>query len=226
QHSAMALHFTQTLIVYPSVSLGDKQGVSLQLLLVSIYFSGSFPRHLAKKDIPIQISVSVSEEFSSFMMPIIAEVVKDSWIMQSSQAVCFHTLFHTSYLCISGPLATSQSESSLDDIPIPFLPLPHNFDLNDMKNWMVLCNDIQHWLLSISEQSQQWSWGCEMFWLTFVAANPDFLGGIWPVWNTRIMPEGLFIEGWLDNSLKHTIGEDGEVGGYRQIHQWLWDEFS
>ncbi|KAL4064702.1 hypothetical protein V8B97DRAFT_1920027 [Scleroderma yunnanense] len=165
----MALHFTQTLIVYPSVSLGDKQGVSLQLLLVSIYFSGSFPRHLAKKDIPIQISVSVSEEFSSFMMPIIAEVVKDSWIMQSSQA---------------------------------------------------------HWLLSISEQSQQWSWGCEMFWLTFVAANPDFLGGIWPVWNTRIMPEGLFIEGWLDNSLKHTIGEDGEVGGYRQIHQWLWDEFS
>ncbi|KIJ13254.1 hypothetical protein PAXINDRAFT_181327 [Paxillus involutus ATCC 200175] len=202
----MALHCsTQTSTVHAPVCFGDKDDASLRPILVTVYFPGSFPRHLVKNDIPIQISVSVAEELSSFTTPIIGEVVEDSCLSQ-----------------LSDDHSDSQSSNPPDDIPIPFLPLPSHFDASDIKHWAGLCSDIQRWLLSVPEQSQQWSWGCDIFWLAFIAANPNFPNGGWPIWSPRIILKGPIIESWLEGSLKRLIAEDGKEG---QLHRWLWGEF-
>ena len=91
---------------------------------------------------------------------------------------------------------------------------------------MVLCNDIQRWLASVSDSTQQWAWGCDIFWLAFIAANPEFPLGRWPIWNLKITPSGPFIEGWLDGSLKRLIFKDQSDENTEVLQLWIWDEFS
>lgn len=58
---------------------------------------------------------------------------------------------------------------------------------------------IDHWMVNtLKPVSQEWHWGRELFWLSFVAAFPEFpCGNNWPPWNTRVPLEGAFIESWV-----------------------------
>jgi len=110
------------------------------------------------------------------------------------------------------------------DVPIPFLPLPADFDSSSFQDWKLLSQKIESWLVSaVPVHSQQWTWGHDTFWLAFVAAHPSFPGGPWPMWNSNIPLEGEFIEGWINDG----GGLQGPaVSGKMSIRQCIWAEFS
>jgi hypothetical protein len=107
------------------------------------------------------------------------------------------------------------------DIPIPFLPLRHNFNPADSHHWSQLSEEIQHWLVTVPVDSQYWTWGRDAFWLAFVGAHPDFPAGKWPRWDARIPVEGQFIEQWVGAGPAAMGGDQTREGLLEQI----WAEF-
>ncbi|KAG2339511.1 hypothetical protein BDR05DRAFT_977721 [Suillus weaverae] len=181
----------QTSTFYPPIRMRDMQDVSLQPLCIGICFSGALSRHLVRGVIPIQISVSIVEEYRSFTTPVLEALSMDGYP---------HSGCSISFDDVSDVLSESGNMLSCNniDMPIPFLPLPHNFSPTDSYHWSQLSEQIQLWLVTIPEESQYWMWGRDAFWLAFVGACPDFPNGSWPKWDARIPLEGQFIEHWLE----------------------------
>ncbi|KAG2126138.1 hypothetical protein BD769DRAFT_1321691, partial [Suillus cothurnatus] len=173
-----------TVTFYPTVrAVQHTQDASIQPLCIGVCFSGTLPRHLVHGVVPIQISVSIAEEYSSFTTPVIESLALNGYPISEgsiSENVCAQPSLHV-------------------DIPITFLPLPSNFNPTDSCHWSRLLGQIQRWLVNIPSDSQHWSWGRDAFWFAFVAAYPDFPSGNWLTWDARIPLQGRFIEQWLED---------------------------
>ncbi|KAG1874862.1 hypothetical protein F4604DRAFT_1924993 [Suillus subluteus] len=120
--SGMLTHYST---VYPEVKSQDADDATLKPILLMIQFSGSLPRHLIEQNIPIEISVSIAEEYGCFTMPIIQTMSLDRWCSPPGSPV--NDNFELSDGC-----------SPPDDIPIPFLPLPSEFDYTKRTDWEML----------------------------------------------------------------------------------------
>lgn len=105
-----------------------------------------------------------------------------------------------------------------DELPT-FLPLPETFDPMVAQDWEHLTQHIQEWLLDIPCDSQEWTWGCDAFWLAFVGAHSTFPMGIWPLWDTRIPMEGTYIEDLDQSSVSWTNRDE------TTLLQQTWLEF-
>jgi hypothetical protein len=86
------------------------------------------------------------------------------------------------------------------------------FDYRETWSWAALNEDIESWLISM-ERGHLWAWGLEVFWITFVAAYPNFPRGIWPEISSAVPVEGPFITSWLasrgqDNRDEASLLED------------------
>lgn len=114
------------------------------------------------------------------------------WVLNSVLNIC------RSYLVQSTPSQANNNLSSQADVIIPFLPLRRTFNHINPMEWATLSKEIEEWLVNdVDTRSQLWTWGCDAFWLTFVAAYPLFPRGKWPMWDPRIPVEGIFIQKWL-----------------------------
>ncbi|KAG2087714.1 uncharacterized protein F5147DRAFT_541346, partial [Suillus discolor] len=177
--------------VYPDIEFqGVEQGPS-QSVLLTICFSGRLPTQIVEQNIPIQISISFAEDFTS---PVVEAASMDlcSSTREASHLDGDVSLWSSHIL----KLATYIS----DNIQIPFLPL-RRFNHFDWTMWAVLSKNIEGWLIDeVDSETQLWTWGRDAFWLAFIAAYPLFPKGIWPKWNPRIPLEGVFVERWLEQS--------------------------
>lgn len=104
----------------------------------------------------------------------------------------------------------------------PFLPLPSLFEYTDTCQWQQLAEQIEHCLLADpflnSNHPECYHFMLELFWMAFVAANPEFPRGKWPRWNALIPMEGEFISHWMLNS------EDVEFIDV-PLHFIIWEQF-
>ena len=68
-------------------------------------------------------------------------------------------------------------------------------------SWAKLAGELECWLVGTvrTVQAPEWIWGCNAFWMAFIAAHPNFPRGHWPDWNPKISLEGRFIESWMDS---------------------------
>ncbi|KAG1760524.1 hypothetical protein EDD22DRAFT_741354, partial [Suillus occidentalis] len=178
--------------VYPGVESKDADDATLRPMLLAIRFSGKLPRHLTEQAIPIEISVSIAEEFGCFAMPIVQTMSLDRWRSLPGSPVNDVSVFD------DFELLSDDSVSPANDIPIPFLPLPSHFNYNKRTDWELLSKRIEKWLIEVDTELPQWTWGRDIFWLTFIAAFPSFPRGTWHMWDPRIPLEGAFIEQWLE----------------------------
>ncbi|KAI0694534.1 hypothetical protein BC835DRAFT_1247909, partial [Cytidiella melzeri] len=86
------------------------------------------------------------------------------------------------------------------EYPITFMPLPRNFDHHSARAWALLVHRIQSWMCTVTTDRThpQWQWGLELFWISFVAAYPEFPAGCnWPSWSSDIPLDGSFINSWI-----------------------------
>ncbi|KAG1783424.1 hypothetical protein EV702DRAFT_959444 [Suillus placidus] len=185
--------------VYPDVKSQDADDVTLQPMLLAIRFSGRLPRHLMEQNIPIEISVSLAEEFGCFAMPVVQTMSFDQHFFSS---------LYTTYILSKDFELSDDFVSPANDIPIPFLPLPSEFNYTKRADWEMLSKRIEAWLIELDTELPQWTWGRDMFWLTFIAAFPAFPRGTWHMWNPRILLEGAFIEQWLETSSTNVNVDD------------------
>ncbi|KAI9572723.1 hypothetical protein HD554DRAFT_1989618, partial [Boletus coccyginus] len=130
---------------------------------------------------PIQVSITIAQEYRSFISPIIGTVPDDAFYCDSESVDDNCTV----------------SRANNDSLSISFLPLSSTFHCLNPRHWASLCSSIQRWLVSIPNQSQHQTWGRDMFWLAYVVAYPNFPAGTWPIWDSRILPKGTFIKGWM-----------------------------
>ncbi|KIK32254.1 hypothetical protein CY34DRAFT_27243 [Suillus luteus UH-Slu-Lm8-n1] len=115
QTRSLNTHNFSTSIFYPEIRQAEPEDVLLQPLLVSVWFSGAVPWHLVHSNIPIEITVSLNEEYTLFTVPMIEiSVVSDKY----------------DYCSMS------------DDMPILFLPLPATFNHIDSYHWAELSGTI------------------------------------------------------------------------------------
>ncbi|KAG2354907.1 hypothetical protein BDR07DRAFT_1229648, partial [Suillus spraguei] len=173
--------------VYPGVKSKHADDATLRPMLLAIRFSGKLPRHLIEQAIPIEISVSITEEFGCFTMPIVQTMSLDHWCSLPESPV--NDDFE---------LLSDDSVSPANNIPIPFLPLPSHFNYNKWTDWELIFKQIEKWLIEVDMELPQWTWGRDIFWLTFIAAFPSFPRGTWHMWDPRILLEGAFTEQWLE----------------------------
>ncbi|KAG1847459.1 hypothetical protein C8R48DRAFT_615486 [Suillus tomentosus] len=205
---------THTVTVYPDIQYQDVGTGPLRSVLLTICFSGRLPRQVIERNIPVQITVSIADEYGTFASPVVEAVSMD--------------------LCSSTGDLTPSDDASVcshghDDFPvlpndtlIPFLPLQH-FDYADQAKWASLMKDIEAWLVDqVNCQTQLWTWGRDVFWLAFIAAYPSFPGGLWPKWDSRIPLEGTFIEQWLEQS--GDVATTGDRGAMNVLPD-IWAEF-
>ncbi|KAG2046071.1 hypothetical protein BDR06DRAFT_899847, partial [Suillus hirtellus] len=175
-----------TSILYSDTLQAESEDILLQPLSVSVWFSSAVPQHLAHPNIPIKISVSLNEEYQLFTVFII-EVESQ----HSRESYYFNNCGHC-------PMSGGES----DDALITFLPLLSTFNHMDPDHWARLSGTIQSWLLIFTDVVMpEWTWGQDIFWYTFITANPDFSKGKWAFWNLHISLEGLFIEEWVECSI-------------------------
>jgi hypothetical protein len=61
---------------------------------------------------------------------------------------------------------------------------------------------IESWLVNVIVHSclQEWVWGQDLFWIAFIATYLAFPEGNWPMWNSKILMDGMFIQGWFNQS--------------------------
>ncbi|KAG2129531.1 hypothetical protein BD769DRAFT_1338108, partial [Suillus cothurnatus] len=173
-------HHLSSSIFYPDMQLAESKDVILQPLSLLVWFSGAVPRHLAHSNIPIEISVSLKDEYKSFTVPVIE--IASQQPHPSNNSATF-----------------SQSYSVTDnDMSFPFLPLPPTFDHTNSDHWAKLLDNIQSWLVKSADPSMpEWAWGREASWYAFIATNPNFPGRKWSFWDSSISLEGQFIEEWV-----------------------------
>ncbi|KAG2119029.1 uncharacterized protein F5147DRAFT_565274 [Suillus discolor] len=201
--SILQPHQFSSSIFYPDMQLAESKDVILQPLSLLVWFSGAVPRHLAHSNIPIEISVSLKDEYKSFMVPVIE--IASQQPHPSNNSTTF-----------------SQSYSVTDnDMSFPFLPLPPTFDHTDSDHWAELLDNIQSWLVkSVDLSTPEWAWGWEAFWYAFIATYPDFPGGKWSFWDSSISLEGQFIEEWVGSgSIFSTVidDDDSELACYSNM---------
>ncbi|KIK80516.1 hypothetical protein PAXRUDRAFT_15748 [Paxillus rubicundulus Ve08.2h10] len=194
---------------------GDEHALSLKPLLVTVCFQGTLPRQLAHQGIPIQVSVSVAEEYRSFTTPIIEAISWDTCDSEHSMS--------------SDEMAIIEEQDGFHDpqpdISIPFLPLPAEFNPTKAPDWNALSTQIETWLITkVSMSSQHWTWGHDAFWLTFIAAYPAFPGGKWHMWNSKIVPVGEFVAQWL--SMSHPAQATRDLPNWRvEMCRYIMEEF-
>ncbi|KAG2147894.1 uncharacterized protein EDB93DRAFT_1103970 [Suillus bovinus] len=170
---------TNSSIVYPDIQHEETGCISLQPLILTICFSGMLPEGLLQENIPIQISVSIDEEYGVFTTPVINTVSMDVRDSDSWQV----------------DLLPSSDCCSPSDDSIPFLPLPPAFDSCNRENWASLSKEIETWLvLEVDPESPLWTWGHDAFWLAFIGAYPYFPRDRWPMWDSQVPLQGTFIE--------------------------------
>ncbi|KAG2122909.1 hypothetical protein DEU56DRAFT_917615 [Suillus clintonianus] len=205
---------------YPDVRLAESKDVVLQPLSILVWFSGAVPHHLAHSNIPIEITVSLKDEYKSFTVPVIE--------IASQQ-------HHHS----NNSMAFSQSCSATDsDLAFSFLPLLPAFDHTDSDHWAELLDNIQSWLVkSVDPITPEWTWGREVFWYAFIATHPDFPSGKWSFWDPSIPLEGQFIEEWVGSGgvIRMAIDDDDDddddgklttVSTHGDTLDYIWSEFS
>ncbi|KAH7928238.1 hypothetical protein BV22DRAFT_1005290 [Leucogyrophana mollusca] len=198
---------------FPVVQADKNHSASLQPVLVTVCFSGTLPNHLVGTDIPIQISVAIAEEYTTFAKPVVEAISWDTCPAEISS--CSGDLSQLS--------VEHDDEPSIyqEDAAIPFLPLHPSFNPSDSTDWSTLALRIQTWLVStVDTHSQQWSWGRDAFWLAFIAANPSFPNGQWAAWDSHIPLEGVFIEQWVSAP---TESDEGDT--IPEILESIWKEF-
>jgi hypothetical protein len=93
-----------------------------------------------------------------------------------------------------------------------------------------LASNIEHWLLTIARDRlhPQWQWGLDLFWLSFIAAHPDFPAGEqWP--NADIPFDGIFLAHWLERLDprvdEHCSGSSAHEVLFQSLRDDLWAEF-
>ncbi|KAG2150280.1 uncharacterized protein EDB93DRAFT_1084299 [Suillus bovinus] len=210
----------QTSTFYPPIRTQNTEDVSLQPLCIGICFSGDLPRHLVRGVVPIQISVSIAEEYRPYMTPVMEALTLDRYPYSECSSTFDDVSGQLSHALDSSEKGHELSYNNVDvNIPIPFLLLPSKFNPMDSFHWLQLSEKIQHWLVTIPAVSQHWTWGHNAFWLAFVGACPDFPCSQWPMWDPRIPLEGQFIEHWLDAD---NLGGD-QIGENLLDH--IWTEF-
>ncbi|KAG1797044.1 uncharacterized protein HD556DRAFT_1211880, partial [Suillus plorans] len=177
---------------YPDMRVAESEDVILQPLSVSIWFSGAVPRHIARSNIPIEITVALKDEFKSFTVPVIEIASQKPHLLNNTLAMQL-TLMHSKFINFR------QSPSVPDDdMSFSFLPLPPTFDHADSDHWAELLGNIQTWLVKSADPTMpEWTWGREAFWYAFIATHPDFPSGKWSFWDPSIPLEGQFIEEWV-----------------------------
>ncbi|KAG1886569.1 hypothetical protein F4604DRAFT_1917377 [Suillus subluteus] len=189
-----------TSIIHTSPLPAD-EGVSFTPISLSISFQGSMAQSalLNFGTIPLQVTIQLPREFGGQVVPVIRHI---SWT----------------------ELVESQSVSQR---MIPFLPLPLSFNPLCEANWSVLTRQVESWLVDTIRdvRAPEWAWGCDTFWMAFIAANPDFPRGSWPNWNPKISLEGKFIESWMADNL--TIPADSPLSQHilDKICTSIWDDF-
>ncbi|KAL6300163.1 hypothetical protein BKA93DRAFT_741023, partial [Sparassis latifolia] len=111
---------------------------------------------------------------------------------------------------------------------LTFLPLPSTFNPYERTCWVTLATNIEKWLLIevVNVRCPDWMWGCNAFWMAFIAAYPDFPRGNWPAWDSRIAMEGPFMERWMqrDNQCER-VSEECGADTYHYMYTELWREF-
>ncbi|KAG2121105.1 hypothetical protein DEU56DRAFT_918344 [Suillus clintonianus] len=214
---ALKLHHFSSSIFYPEIRQAESENALLQPLLISVWFSGAVPRHLAHSNIPIEITVSLNEEYTLFTVPVIEIASQRTGEPYPSNS----------------SVSSGQYEhySMSDDAPISFLPLPPTFDYTDSDHWAELSGTIQSWLVAFADTMKpEWTWGRDTFWYAFVAANPDFPGGKWAFWGPSIPLEGQFIEEWVGGGIDLAAGDADEELATPSMHNdtlsFIWTEFS
>ncbi|KAG2063771.1 hypothetical protein BDR04DRAFT_1085074 [Suillus decipiens] len=212
--SILQPHHLSSSIFYPDMRLAESKDVILQPLSLLVWFSGAVPRHLAHSNIPIEISVSLKDEYKSFTVLVIE--IASQQPHPSNNSATF-----------------SQSYSVTDnDMSFPFLPLPPTFNHTDSDHWAKLLDNIQSWLVkSVDPSTPEWAWGREAFWYAFIATNPDFPGRKWSFWDSSISLEGQFIEEWVGSGgiFSMVIDDDSElatVSTHADTLDYIWTEFS
>ena len=94
-----------------------------------------------------------------------------------------------------------------------------------------LSKQIERWLVTeVDITTPQWGWGCDAFWLAFVAACPSFPNGGWSAWDTRIPVDGQFITEWLNDDIdfgRCNLCEDssGCPDNEASLMFFIWDMF-
>ncbi|KAG1831460.1 hypothetical protein DFJ58DRAFT_736618 [Suillus subalutaceus] len=176
-------------IITPEGHFDNSDGAPWQCVLLTMCFSGRLPRQtIQRTKIPVHISVAIAEEYGPFT----------SLVMEAISVDLCSTRSNSPLMDDSTPSQANNNTSPQEDVSIPFLPLRGTFDYANPMEWAVLSKDIEGWLVTeVDNRSQLWTWGCDAFWLTFVAAYPLFPRGKWPMWDPRVPLEGTFIQEWL-----------------------------
>ncbi|KAG1824202.1 hypothetical protein EV424DRAFT_1320831 [Suillus variegatus] len=195
-----------TVTLYTSArAVRHTQDASIQPLCIGVCFSGDLPRHLVHGVVPIQISVSIAEEYRSFTTLIMESLALDGYPYSENSG--------SENVCALPSLSPATGMSRY--------PLPSNFNHTNSHHWSQLSEQIQRWLVNIPSDSQHWTWGRDAFWFAFVGAFPDFPGGSWSRWDTRIPLEGQFIEQWLEAGAASLDGDES----HENLLEKIWAEF-
>ncbi|KAG1786008.1 uncharacterized protein HD556DRAFT_1450105 [Suillus plorans] len=200
--SILQPHHLSSSIFYPDMRLAESKDVILQPLSLLVWFSGAVPRHLAHLNIPIEISVSLKDEYKSFTVLVI-EIVSQQPHPSNNSATF------------------SQSYSETDnDMSFPFLPLPPTFDHTDSDHWAELLDNIQSWLVKSVDPSTPDGLGAG-----------KCSGGKWSFWDSSISLESQFIEEWVGSGgiFSTVIDDDSElatVSTHTDTLDYIWTEFS
>ncbi|KAM6499606.1 hypothetical protein JOM56_005114 [Amanita muscaria] len=167
--------------------------------LFSLSFDhGNLPQDIClPENIPLQITVSLPEEFCSYIRPILCAEAMETDDVKSS--------------------------TLLDDplMDVSFLPLPLDFDYVQSESWKPLVDKISHWLTTIviDQSTPEWLWGLEVFWMAYFAAYPSFPAGEWPKWNPNIALDGQFAQSWLDGHFQTYDREVFYIEVWQQFQQ-------
>ncbi|KAL0569854.1 protein kinase [Marasmius crinis-equi] len=183
---------------------------SQHLFPICISLKGDLPRHLDTK-VPLRISLSIPEPYSSFLVPVISEVGDSQRSLDDAAST-----------------AVASSDSVAAHTPIadpPFLCLLETFDPRATKSWVDLQKSIEDWMMSFVDrrhETQDWDWGREAYWMAFSAANTAFPNGDWPAWNAAIDLEGPYIQEWLNCEGVGSSREEGGADSDCEIRENIW----
>ncbi|KAI0943228.1 hypothetical protein AcW1_002443 [Taiwanofungus camphoratus] len=193
-----------TSIVYPDPLESYSANSAPQPFFVLVSFCGDISSDILRGEIPLQISISLPQEYAHFTSPILHAL--PAWLLSDT--------------------ATNVALRDTPDQSISFLPLPSTFSPSDWCSWAAISTKIEMWLLNeiVNTRCADWTWGCDAFWIVFISAHPDFPAGEWPKWNAKIALEGSFIERWMQQDCQGLAECNGKIS-YDHLLAELWSEF-
>jgi hypothetical protein len=248
---SMATGLLSTITVHPDIEFqGINQG-PLQLVLLTICFSGKLPTQVIERNsvsscnqsnirtgFSLLVCMTACSYFNFFWRRIcvlyltscrsgINGSMLQFWRINASRWRCesvYFTFFFQTYAIQSLCSQGDTNSPAHQDVSddIQIPFLPlRHFDNSDWNTWATLSKNIESWLVDVGSETQLWTWGRDAFWLAFIAAYPLFPRGSWPKWDSRIPLEGPFIEQWLEQSGDHTVIAQEQDS----IRVDIWDEF-